>query len=571
MTARAGCVPLVRESFEPIVGVAASDSEGRPRKQADVLVDIGRHHLLFRDPSGVTYAQVSVKGHAEVFPIESCAYREVLAERFLRVAGKGCNRNSLGDAVVTLGSIARFDGKTHPVAVRVAGVGEAIVIDMGKSDWTCIEVTGSGWTWCDAPPKFRRAGAPLALPDPATPDFGRLWKYANVHADDRPLLAGFMLAALRPTGPYPQLHLSGEQGTGKSTLARLIKRLLDPSASPLRAPPKELRDLLVGAHNGWCLALDNLSSLTPQLSDALCRLSTGGAISERQLYTNAEEVLIEVQRPVILNGIEDLAVRPDLAERGLHLELEVVQQRMSEAALWKEFDADAPYIFAALLVGISLAIRDHQSINIGHLPRMADFAQWAAAGLPALGFSAEEFMWAYRHNIGTGLSAGIESSLIGRSIRTLMMSLSNWTGSASELLEVLSRTVDESAARSPSWPRSAQALSGAIKRLAPALRSSGVDVISSRNAYARTLTLCRRPNHPSLSSISSLPSASPEVNDVNDGYDDQSVAAHRMRAVDDASATNTHARRLHASDQAVTQAPALTASDVLYPATEMHT
>lgn len=568
MTARAGCVPLVRESFEPIVGVAASDSEGRPRKQADVLVDIGRHHLLFRDPSGVTYAQVSVKEHAEVFPIESGAYREVLAEQFFRVAGKGCNRNSLGDAVVTLGSHARFNGETHPVAVRVAGVGESIFIDMGKSDWKCIEVTGSGWGWCDAPPKFRRAGAPLALPDPAKPNFSLLWKYANVHPEDRPLLAGFMLAALRPTGPYPQLHLSGEQGTGKSTLARLIKRLLDPSASPLRAPPKELRDLLVGAINGWCLALDNLSSLTPQLSDALCRLSTGGSISERQLYTNTEEVLMEVQRPVILNGIEDLAVRPDLAERGLHLELEVVQHRMSEAALWKDFDADAPHIFSALLEGLSLAIRDHQSINIGPLPRMADFGQWAAAGIPALGFSPEDFMLAYRNNIEIGLSAGIESSLIGRSIFTIMMSRAEWTGSASDLLEVLSSTAEESATRSPRWPRSAQALSGAIKRLAPALRNAGVDVTASRTAGARTLTLCRLLNHPSCSS---LPSRARDVHDVNDGCDDCSAESHPMRALADVSATNAPAGHFDSSDCWATQAPAPTSTDIQISGLEVRT
>src|SRR5690606_10811672 len=118
----------------------------------------------------------------------------------------------------------------------------------------------------------------------------------------------------------PAMHLSGEQGTGKSTQARAVRRLIDPSASPLRAPPKEVRDLLVGALNGWVLAIDNISSINAQLSDALCRLSTGGSISERSLYTNCDEILIEVQRPIILNGIEDMAARPDLAERGLHIE-----------------------------------------------------------------------------------------------------------------------------------------------------------------------------------------------------------------------------------------------------------
>jgi len=36
-------------------------------------------------------------------------------------------------------------------------------------------------------------------------------------------------------GPYPVLCLAGEQGTGKSTLARLVRSLIDPASAPLRS------------------------------------------------------------------------------------------------------------------------------------------------------------------------------------------------------------------------------------------------------------------------------------------------------------------------------------------------
>lgn len=485
------------------------DSEGRPRRHADVLVDIGRQHTLFHAPDGTAFAQVG----AGSYEIESRGYREVLAERFFRITEKGANRSSVADAVATLVSLAKFNGATHPVFLRVGSKGNHVIIDMGRKDWRAVEVGPDGWTWCATPPMFRRPSAASALPEPAAPDFSRLWRYVNVRHEHRPLVAGFMLAALCPKGPYPILFLSGEQGTGKSTFSRLLRKLTDPSACSLRAAPKHVRDLLVGALNGWVLALDNLSYLDPQLSDALCRLATGGAISERSLYTNTEEVLIDVQRPVIVNGIEDLAVRPDLAERGLHIELEVISNRMSEKQLWKEFDTDAPHIFGALLDGLSASIRGHEGMHIEPLPRMADFALWAAAGMAPLGFTSAQFIDAYRASTDSGLSVALDSSVVGRTLLAFMRTRNDWQGSAYDLLKVLHSFTDEATIRSPSWPKSERPLSAAIRRLAPALRQQGIQVDTPRTAQARLIVL-RRTSETSSSASSCHPTS--DEHDAND-------------------------------------------------------
>src|SRR5438034_11429068 len=125
--------------------------------------------------------------------------------------------------------------------------------------------------------------------------------------------------AFRPRGPYPVLGFHGEQGSGKSTRARIVRSLIDPHSVPLRCEPKEARDLMIAATNAWCIALDNLSYLPAWLSDALCRLATGGGFGTRELYSDADEVLFEAQRPVILNGIEELATRGDLLDRAIIL------------------------------------------------------------------------------------------------------------------------------------------------------------------------------------------------------------------------------------------------------------
>ena len=65
-----------------------------------------------------------------------------------------------------------------------------------------------------------------------------------------------------------------------------------------------------------------MSGLQPWLSDTLCRLSSGGGFSVRSLWTNNDEVLFEAARPAILNGIDDIITRPDLADRSLFVTLE---------------------------------------------------------------------------------------------------------------------------------------------------------------------------------------------------------------------------------------------------------
>jgi hypothetical protein len=136
------------------------------------------------------------------------------------------------------------------------------------------------------------------------------------------LVVAWLLAALRSGGPYPLLAISGEQGSAKTVLSKLLRALVDPNVAAVRALPREERELMIAANNGHLLAFDNLSGLSPWISDALCRLASGSSFAVRQLYTNGEEVLFKAARPTFLNGIEDVVGRPDLADRAIFLTLE---------------------------------------------------------------------------------------------------------------------------------------------------------------------------------------------------------------------------------------------------------
>src|SRR5262249_30042936 len=154
--------------------------------------------------------------------------------------------------------------------------------------------------------------------------------------------------ALSGRGPYPILVLNGEQGTGKSVFSRLMRSLIDPSAAPIRAMPKDERDLVVSASNSHVLAFDNLSIVLAWSSDALARLSTGSGFATRMLHTDRDEFIFEGARPIILNGIPTLTDRADLADRAITIHLAVIPEdvRQTEEELFAAFEAKRPAILA---------------------------------------------------------------------------------------------------------------------------------------------------------------------------------------------------------------------------------
>ncbi len=307
--------------------------------------------------------------------------------------------------------------------------------------------------------RFRRAHGMLPLPVPERGgSLNDLRKFVNVSSDeDFYLLVGFCIGTLHPSGPYPILVLHGEQGSAKTTTSRVLRSLIDPNMAPLRSEPRDPRDLMIAASNGWTISLDNISRLEPWLSDCLCRLSTGGAFTTRTLYSDAEETIFQAQRPVILNGIEELAVRGDLLDRCIVLDLPRIEdaERMDEHSFNTEFQAMRGKLFGALLDAVSAAIRNHDAAVVDEMPRMADFARWVAAAEPQVGWGSGKFLCAYRNNRRRANELALETPL-GEAIRKIDLP---WKGTATELLKILSAVVDEGVRKQRGWPSSGRTLS----------------------------------------------------------------------------------------------------------------
>jgi hypothetical protein len=290
-----------------------------------------------------------------------------------------------------------------------------------------------------------------------------------------------MLAALRPAGPYPLLALDGEQGSGKSTASRMVRRLVDPNAADVRAAPGNERDLLVAARGSQVLALDNLSFVPEDMADGLCRLATGGGFGERMLYTNGEEYLTYACNSVLLNGINSVLHRGHLADRAIAVTLLPIpdERRRPELEVWTEFEAAAPGVLAALLDGLVVALRRLPEVKLERLPRMADFARLACAAAPAFGWSEEEVLEALEANRAKTDAGVVDADPISIAVTEIADTLGAngvWQGTATRLLEQISETVRKERRNQKDWPKDATRLSPKLRRLAPALRKSGVEV-----------------------------------------------------------------------------------------------
>jgi hypothetical protein len=234
-----------------------------------------------------------------------------------------------------------------------------------------VEIQATGWQVIERPDvHFRRSAGQRALPVPARGgSIALLRKYINLDPADLPLLVGWLTAALRPAGPHPILVITGEQESAKSTLARIGRLLVDPHRTPLRAEPKDHRDLKVAALHGWVQAYDKLSAMPDWLSNGLCRLVTGWGISTRGLVTNHEEVVWSVHRPVILTSIDDIVQRPDVIDRSIFLPIRsiVPSRRRCEEDLWAEFMPDYPRIFGGLLDAVAAGMRLRPTVKLAEL------------------------------------------------------------------------------------------------------------------------------------------------------------------------------------------------------------
>jgi hypothetical protein len=343
-----------------------------------------------------------------------------------------------------------------------------------------VEISKGSWEAMDRPPvKFRRFSHQKEqdLPEESS-SVTDLAHFVNLgNNDDIILFLVFTVLAFVPEFPHPILTFHGPQGAGKSTPMRILKELIDPSSIQGVAAPKDVGSFAQLAHHHAFLVFDNLSAMPTWFSDALARASTGDGFSKRALYTDDDDIVFKIQRPIAINGINQVITKADLLDRSILIGLKRIEpaQRIPEQEFWTEFNKQKPQILGAIFDVLSQALIQIEKVELKNLPRMADFAKWGYVVAEIMGFEGEEFLAAYSRSIDKQNEEAIESSPVAQALIEFMSNKEEWADTAANLLQQLNRiSMFNDLKSSILWPKDPQWLSKRLNEIEPNLQTRGI-------------------------------------------------------------------------------------------------
>lgn len=439
---------------------------------------------FFPDRSGIWYATFYGEGHSETHPAKGDSFKLWVSRRFYLAKRKSISPGQIDDAILLACALA--DNTPRDTHVRVAGTTDDFYIDLGTHEWNIVHVNREGWEvqpYTGNPCFTRPAGMkPLAFPCKEG-SLAHLRPFVNGSQDEFVRVTGFLLSALRPRGPYPLLVLGGAQGSAKTTLAECLIRLVDNRDQPSATLPQKEDDLLVVAQGQRILSFDNISSVSTDISNALCRLATGAGISKRKLYTDKEMVSFGGARPVILNGIGALVGRADLADRAIFVHLEKLRKFSTMEALEARWEKASPLILGGLLNALVACIRGKDKISsetTEHM-RMMDSALWveAAATEGSVPWNPGDFTRLVNEAKGDADDTILEESPVASYILNYMAANDTLTTTGEDLVKnILDKLLTPEARKYA--PGTVRALSKALEELSPALESRGITFDKNR-------------------------------------------------------------------------------------------
>lgn len=316
------------------------------------------------------------------------------------------------------------------------------------------------------------------LPEPIrNSDLSQLWEIINIPEESRLLIITWLCECLRIDTPFPLLEIIGEQGSAKSTTQSMLRQLIDPNACNLRAAPKTIEDIFIAAGVNWLVSYENMSHLSAPIQDTFCVIATGGGFAKRKLYSDADESVINVKRPIILNGISAAVTAQDLIDRTISVEMPVISNRQESTLLWKIYDINHAKFLGAILDIFSHALEHLSSIQLpsaANRPRLIEFAKLGMAIAKSLGKSEEDFLSQFNTSRQESINRTIDASPAASALIEWFENhpSNSLTISLKELYEKLARI---RSSNTESWPRSPKGLADALRRAAPALRQFGIE------------------------------------------------------------------------------------------------
>lgn len=400
--------------------------------------------------------------------------------------GQLLKSKELDDINEALKAAAQISGLQAPVWYRVAQIPSGIEIDLGDDSQKRISVTPNCVELLtnNSEAIFMRTPHMGAIPvsgDISSGDLSKFDKYLNMSEQAKVLILAWLTFTIahpkNESTKYPILVLSGSQGSGKTVMSKLLLKFADPSTLGVRTFPSNQKDLAIACQSSHVLAYDNLRFLSPLMADALCIASTGGSITVRQLYTDADVIGIRLHGAIILNGLHPFINQSDLAQRCLTIELLPIskENRQTDAELQIQLQADFSDIYLGMLDLISKVFAVLPTIKVKSAERMAEFSHWLSAIEQVKGVAAGTYQNYYSEQIVGGQLEALQENLFASELLAFSKRLSSpWSGTPTKLYSELSERAIHDISRSREWPENAISMSKRLLPLVAPLEAQGI-------------------------------------------------------------------------------------------------
>ncbi len=468
-------------------GVKKKEEKPKPAPTiADTLIAFAGKGVdfFFTDQYDTPYARFSVNGHSEHWPIRSKIFRSWLQRLYYQAKGKGANSDGMNQALDTIEAIAQFDGKGEiELHNRVCKHDGAYWYDLTNDQWQTIRITETGWQVINDPPvMFRRLThqKPQVIPDKSgTLEALNPFLVGIKKEKHKTLLKVWIASCFLPDFPHTIPVPYGEQGSGKTSVSKLMKGIIDPSVMDVLGGTGDRQEIIQNLSHHWLLAYDNLSSLSKETQNIFCRAVTGAAYSKRKLYTDDEDSLTYTRNCLILSGINYPATAPDLLDRCILIELRNLSRAgviIKEEVLKQKTQEAIPSILGGVFNTLVKAIQIKKALSLTNLPRMADWTEWGYAIAEVTGSGGQSFLDAYRENIGLRNQEIISSNPVASTLASFMEDREIWIGTPSDLLGRLTQLMPEDEKKDRSWPKTANVLVRRMNELKSNLSDAGIEI-----------------------------------------------------------------------------------------------
>ena len=458
----------------------------------DEVIDLLLKELdFFHTDEPQAFAIIKSDDIREVLKIPSEAFGSqvrLIASNRLGVYVKMGPLREIVDYVKSYAILSAPNRKLH---VRYSNSRGSVYVDLGSKSGEVVKITSHGFKILKKhKARFFRPPGQKALTLPVKGGgYKELKKlFPNINLDDFKLVLSWMIYVIHSKGPFPILVFQGEQGSAKTFFMRMIRDLLDPMTASLISFPSSEKNMIIAAQNNVVLAFDNISSLPKGSHDWLCRLSTGGGLRNRALFTDGDEKVFEALRPVMLNGITNFILKSDLADRVMLINLKTINEntRRPGAEVWEDYLELKASVLWDLYNSVSVGLQNINTISDVNFPRMADFGKFACATAPSLNWKKEDFLACFNDNRKALSGIVFSSDKVVESISVFVKTEGGWEGSATELLNELESDQDNTELmKKRYWPGSAAVLGSKVMQCAPLLRNLGIEHAIKRKNSAR--------------------------------------------------------------------------------------